>query len=114
MIEEIDFKQFIHSSPNTKEEFNFISLFSSAGIADYGLKMAGGKCLAACEIDPNRREVHKANFDCPVFNNIKEDKNNIISLFQILLVRVLAQLTQLEGKCKIIVMLKKILETLYF
>ena len=70
MIEEIDFKQFIHSSPNTKEEFNFISLFSSAGIADYGLKMAGGKCLAACEIDPNRREVHKANFDCPVFNNI--------------------------------------------
>ena len=52
MIEEIDFKQFIHSSPNTKEEFNFISLFSSAGIADYGLKMAGGKCLAACEIFP--------------------------------------------------------------
>ena len=82
MIEEIDFKQFIHSSPNKKEEFNFISLFSSAGIADYGLKMAGGKCLAACEIDPNRREVHKANFDCPVFNNIKEDKNDIINLFQ--------------------------------
>jgi len=24
MIEEIDFKQFIHNSPNTKEEFNFL------------------------------------------------------------------------------------------
>ncbi|MDO9795554.1 DNA cytosine methyltransferase, partial [Glaesserella parasuis] len=58
------------------------SLFSSAGIADYGLKMAGGKCLAACEIDPNRRNTHKENFDCPIFEDIKQDKDKIVSTFK--------------------------------
>ncbi|MGX2949247.1 DNA cytosine methyltransferase, partial [Frederiksenia canicola] len=58
------------------------SLFSSAGIADYGLKMAGGKCLAACEIDPNRKETHEANFNCPVFRDIKQDKIKIVELLK--------------------------------
>lgn len=82
MIKKIDFKEFIHNYSHAKETFNFISLFSSAGIADYGLKMAGGKCLAACEIDSHRRNVHKLNFNCPVFNDIKEDKKEIIHLFK--------------------------------
>ena len=64
------------------KRFNFISLFSSAGIADYGLAMAGGKCLAACEIDLNRRKTHQENFDCPVFEDIKQDRDKIIDKFK--------------------------------
>lgn len=81
-MKKINFKNFIENPSFHAERFNFISLFSSAGIADYGLKIAGGKCLAACEIDPNRREVHKSNFDCPIFNDITKDKEKIIDLLK--------------------------------
>lgn len=78
------FSHFINiPSPTTiAKRFNFISLFSSAGIADYGLAMAGGKCLAACEIDLNRRKTHQENFDCPVFEDIKQDRDKIIDKFK--------------------------------
>lgn len=79
----IEFSDFIKKDIALEStKFNFISLFSSAGIADYGLKMAGGKCLAACEIDPNRRNTHKENFDCPIFEDIKQDKDKIVSTFK--------------------------------
>lgn len=77
-MKKITFNQFIHQKTFPKETFNFVSLFSSAGIADYGLKLAGGRCLAACEIDVNRRNAHLANFDCPVFEDIKQDKYQIV------------------------------------
>lgn len=59
-------------------DFNYVSLFSSAGISDFGLKLLGGKCLAACELDPNRRLVHEANIAGKVFNDIREDKDKLI------------------------------------
>lgn len=58
--------------------FNYVSLFSSAGISDFGLKLLGGECLAACELDANRRLVHEANISGKVFSDIKEDKNKLI------------------------------------
>lgn len=81
-MSKITFNNFINAPFTSTESFSFISLFSSAGIADYGLKIAGGKCLAACEIDPNRRRTHQENFDCPVFEDIKQDKDEIIKLFK--------------------------------
>lgn len=59
--------------------FNYVSLFSSAGISDFGLKLLGGQCLAACEIDPSRRLVHEANIPGKVFGDIKEDKNILVN-----------------------------------
>ncbi|HDR1195673.1 TPA: DNA cytosine methyltransferase, partial [Pasteurella multocida] len=76
------FSQFINMSLPHSDRFNFISLFSSAGIADYGLTMAGGKCLAACEIDLNRRKTHQENFDCPVFEDIQQDRDKIVKKFK--------------------------------
>ena len=58
--------------------FNFMSLFSGAGIGDYGFQLAGGVCLAACEIDPNRRAVHKRNVDSPVWGDIRKDADSLI------------------------------------
>ncbi|KGQ25846.1 DNA cytosine methyltransferase [Gallibacterium anatis] len=78
----ISFDNFIKKNNRLqKNKFNFISLFSSAGIADYGLEMAGGKCFAACELDLNRRKTHQENFDCPTFGDIKEDKDKIVNSF---------------------------------
>ncbi|MDO5541749.1 MAG: DNA cytosine methyltransferase [Acinetobacter sp.] len=61
-----------------KFNFNYVSLFSSAGISDFGLKLLGGHCLAACELDPNRRLVHEANISGKVFSDIREDKKKLI------------------------------------
>ncbi len=58
--------------------FNYVSLFSSAGISDFGLKLLGGNCLAACELDANRRLVHEANISGKIFSDIKQDKNKLI------------------------------------
>ena len=65
--------------PKARKSFKFVSLFSGAGIGDYGLKMAGGKCLAACEIDPNRAAVHKQNIGAPVWGNIRADKDQLVA-----------------------------------
>lgn len=73
------FAQFLSVKPSrVKNRFNFVSLFSGAGIGDFGLKIAGGKCLAACEIDPNRAEVHKANIGAQVWGNLRVDKEKLI------------------------------------
>lgn len=68
--------------PKAAPKFTFASLFSGAGIGDYGLVLAGGKCLAACEIDPQRAAVHKANIGAPVWGNLRTDKAEIINLLR--------------------------------
>lgn len=64
--------------PKAAPKFTFASLFSGAGIGDFGLVLAGGKCLAACEIDPQRAAVHKANIGAPVWGNLRTEKAQII------------------------------------
>lgn len=59
--------------------FTYVSLFSGAGLGDYGLKLAGGKCIGACEIDPQRREVHKANIGAPTWGNLRTEKEQLIA-----------------------------------
>lgn len=72
------FAEFIKSAPPKRgNQFKFISLFSGAGIGDYGLKMAGGKCLSACEIDENRSAVHFANFGVKVWGNLRNTNEEI-------------------------------------
>ncbi len=61
-----------------KFNFNYVSLFSSAGISDFGLKLLGGHCLAACELDANRRAVHEANIPAKVFGDIRTEKEELI------------------------------------
>jgi len=66
------------NKPKRAPKFTFASLFSGAGIGDFGLVLAGGKCLAACEIDPQRAAVHKANIGAPVWGNLRTEKASII------------------------------------
>lgn len=74
----VSYSEFMCGSVQPEFNFNYVSLFSSAGISDFGLKLLGGKCLAACELDPNRRLVHEANIAGKVFNDIREDKDKLI------------------------------------
>ena len=80
-IESINYKNFIDGNltPLHTTQFTFISLFSGAGIGDFGLKLAGGKCLAACEIDKQRQNVHFKNLNTPIFGNIREEKDALIA-----------------------------------
>lgn len=76
---QIRYPAFISGTLRRKKiSFNFVSLFSGAGIGDYGLHLAGGNCLAACEIDPQRAAVHKENFRKPVWGNIRTEKEKIV------------------------------------
>lgn len=72
------YSKFMSGTVKPEFNFNYVSLFSSAGISDFGLKLLGGTCLAACEIDSNRRLVHEANITGKIFGDIKENKNNLI------------------------------------
>ena len=72
------YSEFMQGSIEPEFNFNYVSLFSSAGISDFGLKLLGGKCLAACELDANRRLVHEANISGKIFSDIKEDKNRLV------------------------------------
>jgi DNA (cytosine-5)-methyltransferase 1 len=76
----VKFDDFFKLKPSRQSKFNYVSLFSGAGFGDYGLKLAGGKCLAACEIDPKRAEVHKANLAAPVIGNICTNKEKLLGL----------------------------------
>lgn len=72
------YSEFMYGSIQPEYNFNYVSLFSSAGISDFGLKLLGGKCLAACELDANRRLVHKANISGKLFSDIRKDKNELV------------------------------------
>lgn len=76
----LDYDFFINNNHKKKKlRFTYVSLFSGAGIGEYGLKLAGGECLAACEIDEHRRNVHMKNIDGgKVFSNIVTEKKDLI------------------------------------
>ncbi|BCM24154.1 DNA cytosine methyltransferase [Methyloradius palustris] len=76
----MNFKRFIKNPRRLagNNQFNYVSLFSGAGLGDYGLKLAGGNCLAAVEIDPNRAAVHKFNIKARMWGNIRSEKDTLI------------------------------------
>ncbi|WP_339490571.1 DNA cytosine methyltransferase [Pseudomonas rhizophila] len=77
------YSNFITSqSAKRPTKFNFLSLFSGAGIGDYGLKLAGGNCIGACEIDPSRAAVHYANIGSKVWGNLRTENIEIIKHYQ--------------------------------
>jgi len=69
----------LKKKPRRAASFSYVSLFSGAGIGDYGLMLSGGKCIAACEIDPNRAAVHRTNIGAKVWGNLREDKAKLIA-----------------------------------
>lgn len=76
------YARFLRGDVSTNKAFTFVSLFSGAGIGDYGLKLAGGLCLGACEIDPHRRAVHQANIAAGMlWSDIREDAPKIAAHF---------------------------------
>ena len=48
----------------TKKILTYISLFSSAGVGCYGLKMAGFECIATCELLSRRLNIQRYNHKC--------------------------------------------------
>jgi DNA (cytosine-5)-methyltransferase 1 len=78
----ISFDKFINGIKPKKHAFSFVSLFSGAGVSDYGLKLAGGNCLGACELDPQRQYVHKQNIGSKVWGDIRLDKVNLLHSIQ--------------------------------
>lgn len=46
------------------KKFNYISLFSGAGVGCFGFKQQGFDCVATCELLPQRIEIQKANKKC--------------------------------------------------
>lgn len=76
----IDYQLFMHNKHRKKKtRFTYVSLFSGAGIGEYGLKLAGGECLGACEIDEHRRNVHAKNIgSAGLFSNIVSDKKKLV------------------------------------
>lgn len=76
----MDFSAFIKKTVVEEPSFNFVSLFSGAGLGDYGFTLAGGVCLAAAEIDPARAKVHKANVRAPIFGNVRTEKEKLVDL----------------------------------
>lgn len=77
----LDYNYFMRNNhKGRKKSFNYISLFSGAGIGEYGLKLAGGHCIASCELDSHRRNVHQRNIcSDKIFSNVITDKLEIIS-----------------------------------
>lgn len=76
----IDYQLFMNNKHKKKKtRFTYVSLFSGAGIGEYGLKLAGGECLGACEIDEHRRNVHAKNIgSAGLFSNIVSDKKALV------------------------------------
>lgn len=75
---EISYSDFMEGALLPQFNFNYVSLFSSAGISDFGLTLLGGKCLAACEVNASRRLVHEVNDQAKVFGDIKTQKTELV------------------------------------
>lgn len=76
--EELDYRKFINGVVSKRQNFSFVSLFSGAGISDFGIALLGGECIAACELDPSRRLVHELNSPAKMFGNIQCEKESLI------------------------------------
>jgi DNA (cytosine-5)-methyltransferase 1 len=76
-----------------KNKFNYISLFSSAGVGCYGFKKVGFECIATNEIIARRLDVQKANDKCKYSegyiygditdSSVKKKLYNVITNFKI-------------------------------
>jgi DNA (cytosine-5)-methyltransferase 1 len=75
----MNYRKFIIAPVAEPPRFSYVSLFSGAGLGDYGLQLAGGICLGAVELDPNRALVHKENLQAPLWGNIRKEKDILIS-----------------------------------
>lgn len=73
------FKAFLEGNVPKGRKFRFASLFSGAGVGDYGLLMAGATCVAACEIDPQRRLVHQQNISGQLFGDLLKNSATIVT-----------------------------------
>lgn len=49
---------------NNTDKLTYITLFSSAGVGCFGLKMAGYECIDINELIPRRLEIQKFNNKC--------------------------------------------------
>lgn len=76
------FKSFLTDAVPKGKKFSFASLFSGAGIGDYGLIMSGATCVAACEIDSHRQLVHQQNIGGKLFGDLLVDSAAIVSLLK--------------------------------
>jgi Site-specific DNA methylase len=57
----------------------YIDLFCGIGSFHYSFKKLGWKCLMACDIDNNAREVYKLNYDMTPLSDIRNiDPKSII------------------------------------
>lgn len=77
----LSFESFMSGEVPECRRFTFLSLFSGAGVGDFGLVKAGGQCLAACEVDPHRQSVHSHNIGAPIWGDITTHREEIISEF---------------------------------
>lgn len=55
-----------------KPKFTFIDLFSGIGSFHYSFKQLGGKCVLACDIDPNANSTYIFNYGVVPHENIWE------------------------------------------
>lgn len=78
----ITFRAFLDGKAPQGHGFKFASLFSGAGIGDYGLTLAGATCVAACEIDPHRRLVHQENIESKLFGDLLRSSQGIVELLR--------------------------------
>jgi DNA (cytosine-5)-methyltransferase 1 len=74
----VSFDDFMRGTVASGPAFKFVSIFSGAGLGDYGFHLAGGNCLAACEIEPQRRFVHKRNLHAPLWGDIRVDSDSVV------------------------------------
>lgn len=74
--------QFLKGQTHPKNQFTFVSLFSGAGVGDYGLVLAGGECLGACEVDPHRQAVHQANIGSAMWGDLRSCSKDIVEEFK--------------------------------
>lgn len=68
----------------TKKTVKFIDLFCGIGGFHQSLSNIGAKCILACDIDKNCREVYKENFGIEPKSNIKDIDENELKDFDIL------------------------------
>ena len=78
----LTYASFMKGNSYPGKTFTFLSLFSGAGIGDYGLVLAGGQCVGACELDAHRRAVHKHNIGSPMWIDIKIEVDEIKKIFK--------------------------------
>lgn len=53
-----------------KPKFTFIDLFSGIGSFHYSFQQLGGKCVLACDIDPNANSTYIFNYGVVPHDNI--------------------------------------------